>query len=470
MIYILESACNSKALENLLRIVKRALSLIQIIGPILAIISLVFIFIKLTANPENKKLVKNLKNALIALVILFFVPIIINVTMKLLDDSFSLSDCWNNISDERQEASYIEDENNNNQNIIGDPNNYEKGKDNKNNTSNNNNNNNNSTSNNNSNSSNQSNVSMSRLDIKNGNNFVGICYSTWFNPIADSAQLTSTPNKVNNNFYYWGEPALGFYRSDDKSVIKTHMQQLADAGIDFIIIDNTNAQTSWKNSSYWNEMITSSNTALLDTIVQMNASGLKTPRVLNWINTNNGGDVVKAIYDEFYTNSKYKDVWVYYEGKPFILTTTSYSSSNLTTRKMWGLQTSLSTNEWSYLQINNDLPARNINGEIEQIGVSVAMQSTYMSNTATAIGRRKGETFYNQWKTAFKYHPKVVTITWWNEWAAQYINGNFTDEYNQEYSRDIEPMKGGHGSKYYEMMKRYIQAYKANSTCPHYNE
>ena len=41
-------------------------------------------------------------------------------------------------------------------------------------------------------------------------------------------------------FHYWAEPALGYYRSDDAGVIRTHMTQLADAGVDFIIIDNTN--------------------------------------------------------------------------------------------------------------------------------------------------------------------------------------------------------------------------------------
>ena len=90
MIYILENACQDKALENILRIVKTILNLIQIIGPILAIVSIVIIFIKLTSNPDNKKLAKNLKNAIIALALLFFVPLIVNVFMRLADDSFSI--------------------------------------------------------------------------------------------------------------------------------------------------------------------------------------------------------------------------------------------------------------------------------------------------------------------------------------------------------------------------------------------
>ena len=99
--------------------------------------------------------------------------------------------------------------------------------------------------------------------------------------------------------------------------------------------------------------------------------------------------------------------------------------------------------------------------------VGVAMQQTYMSNTSTATGRNPGITFYNQWKNAFAAKPQVVTISWWNEWAAQrQSNGAFTDAYNTEYSRDIEPMSGGHGDQYYQWMKQYIAAYKAGESCP----
>ena len=63
-----------------------------------------------------------------------------------------------------------------------------------------------------------------------------------------------------------------------------------------------------------------------------------------------------------------------------------------------------------------------------------------------------------------------ITGRWWNEWAAQRIvidgESHFTDNYNQEYSRDIEPMKGGHGDQYYQWMKQYVSAYKNLEECP----
>lgn len=63
-----------------------------------------------------------------------------------------------------------------------------------------------------------------------------------------------------------------------------------------------------------------------------------------------------------------------------------------------------------------------------------------------------------------------MTLTWWNEWCAQLfrVDGKyvFTDNFNQEFSRDIEPMKGGHGDRYYRWLCEYIRAYKAHENCP----
>ena len=102
--------------------------------------------------------------------------------------------------------------------------------------------------------------------------------------------------------------------------------------------------------------------------------------------------------------------------------------------------------------------------------MSVATQATYMSNTETAHGRQGGRFWNAQWQTAFDIHPKMVTLTWWNEWCAQLfkIDGKyvFTDNFNQEFSRDIEPMKGGHGDLYYRWLCEYIRAYKALEACP----
>ena len=339
------------------------------------------------------------------------------------------------------------------------------------------------------------------LDITNKSDLVSICYSTWFNPIVAKSGSSSGIYNITeilagnaewgpvNAFHFWGEPALGYYRSDDQSVIRTHMTQLAEAGVDFIIIDNTNAQaTAWGagvSGSYWDQMVSQSCKALLDTILQMREEGKQTPYVVFWnrVDAQFGWATPTRIYQEFYKSGKYRDCWVYWDGAPLMLVNMLNESGSTDVRKFAYrdeftlrqqtvaiLSGPLARNEWTFLY-DGSVPCRDADGNYEQISVYVARQSTYMSNTATALGRRGGETFYKQWKRAFQYHPKVVTLTWWNEWAAQrfVIEGvtSFTDNYNQEYSRDIEPMKGGHGDQYYQWMKQYIAAYKAHQECPY---
>ena len=58
----LVSACGDKGLANIIKIAKTVLLIIQICGPILAIIGLVTVLFKLMSNPENKKLKNAFKN------------------------------------------------------------------------------------------------------------------------------------------------------------------------------------------------------------------------------------------------------------------------------------------------------------------------------------------------------------------------------------------------------------------------
>ena len=75
-----------------------------------------------------------------------------------------------------------------------------------------------------------------------------------------------------------------------------------------------------------------------------------------------------------------------------------------------------------------------------------------------------------------KIDPEFIFITGVNEWVAQRFITNsgqkflgkklpdggtfFVDQYNQEFSRDIEPMKDGHTDNYYYQMIANIRRYK----------
>ena len=326
------------------------------------------------------------------------------------------------------------------------------------------------------------------LDITDKTGLVSICYSVWFDAI-----LGKSGSGVDNwhnvteilagkqewggvpAFHYWAKPAVGYYSSSNKDVIRTHMTQLYTAGVDFIIIDLTNAGDGYIGASAWTEYIQKPMDAICDTIMEMRAEGLGTPYVVFWVGDGEG-PLYQELYNKYHNVEKWKDCFVYWGGKPFMLTThktpEEFPLKDLfTVRSMWGLGVDYSGGQWCFLSVNNHNKfTKAADGTVEQVSVAVASQETYMSRLDTAHSREGGMFWYAQWLTAFKFQPKIVTLTWWNEWTAQRyeINGEyvFTDNYNQEYSRDIEPMEGGHGDQYYRWMIQYISAYKGGLECP----
>lgn len=87
-----------------------------------------------------------------------------------------------------------------------------------------------------------------------------------------------------------------------------------------------------------------------------------------------------------------------------------------------------------------------------------------------------GRNFAEQWQHALQVDPPFVFVTGWNEWIAGrfdlpspfYGAGpvSFVDEFNTEYSRDIEPMKGGHGDAYYYQFVSNVRRFKGARTMP----
>ncbi len=334
------------------------------------------------------------------------------------------------------------------------------------------------------------------LDITDRTDLVGICYTMWFNavlgsgtePVTEALNVTELTKKYGwsekygfgnekeqhnseGSFHYWAQPAQGYYRSTDKAAIRRNLSMLQDAGVDFLVLDFTFIDgDAIHHKHFWDSHVECSTIAFLDTMTEMRAEGKKTPYVVMWPNSI---DTFDTFYEKFYGVEKWKDCFVYWNGKPFILhwRYRTFETDIFTTRAMYGLQGKLHEGQWSYLEPDNSLTvAYDEKGAAEHVGVSVAMQSTYMSNTETAHGRQGGRFWNAQWQTAFKYRPKMITLTWWNEWTAQLFHIGekyvFTDNFNQEFSRDIEPMKGGHGDLYYRWLCEYIRAYKAHQPCP----
>ena len=85
-------SCPGQVMSGFVYIAKTIVYLIWIMGPIIAIISLSLNLALLMKDPDNKKLPKKVKNSVIALILLFFIPTLVFLTVSLTDNDFSA--CW----------------------------------------------------------------------------------------------------------------------------------------------------------------------------------------------------------------------------------------------------------------------------------------------------------------------------------------------------------------------------------------
>ena len=122
MILTVISNCGDVSLASLLIIVKRIMTLIQIIVPLLLIISVIIGFYQLMADPEDKKQPKKVLNKFIAAVVIFFIPVFMNLVMSIVGQGSNFSSCWMDaeelmspsvgympIDDEREKKKFIND-------------------------------------------------------------------------------------------------------------------------------------------------------------------------------------------------------------------------------------------------------------------------------------------------------------------------------------------------------------------------
>jgi hypothetical protein len=357
-----------------------------------------------------------------------------------------------------------------------------------------------------------------------------------------------------NIYYHWGEPEFGYFLSKDEYVIRKDMSMLADAGVDVIIMDVTNAEY------YWDEW-----EVVFSTMEKMAAEGNKVPKFCFWAFNGPVMTVVQSIYDRIYKPGRFQNLWFYWEGKPLLIynatgtndsgikvqspnpnydSTAAYDKNNpnyknrfytdkylsdysdevksfFTKRTMWwgfyewNAKRFIGTEDnWSYgYQMNDErvkrLPIDSLvsrhNGQIEQAAVTPAQHvPANLSMVGKSWSRKDGEPELNQydmpvsayvpwlgktvknpegygiyfqerWDEALKVDPPFIYINDWNEWKAYYFQIPdstttpfmrrqskyfFVDQYNAEFNRGIQPMKGGYTDNYYMQMTMNIRRYK----------
>ncbi|MGA1237610.1 MAG: hypothetical protein ACO34E_12170 [Limisphaerales bacterium] len=285
-------------------------------------------------------------------------------------------------------------------------------------------------------------------------------------------------------FHFWGEPLFGYYLSEDRWVIRKHAQMLTDAGVDVVFFDVTNAFT-------YDPVVV----ALCEVYTQMRETGQATPQIA-FLAHSAEGEVVRRLHENFYKPGRYRDLWFEWLGKPLILAAPVALDDELrsffTVRESWAWGQGEKwfqdgRDKWPWVDhYPQSFGWHRSPSEAEQVAVAVAQHPVSNIGRSYHEGEQpppeardpaRGWCFSEQWERALELDPQVVFITGWNEWVAQRFIGEgngpgflgrqvkagetyFVDQYNQEFSRDIEPMRGGHGDAYYYQMVSNIRRYK----------
>ena len=402
---------------------------------------------------------------------------------------------------------------------------------------------------------------------------VGIFYITWHGDGANamkspytadvskvlagdpSARLDAKHPLWTEGSYHWGEPEAGYFLSKDEYVIRKDMSMLADAGVDVLVMDVTNAVRYWDE---WN--------VVFPVMQKMKAEGNKVPQFCFWAFNGPVITVVQDLYEKIYKEQKYKDLWFMWDGKPLLLCNgnptvdangvglqnpnphydaaaatdknnphygdpayteqfykdyTKEVKSTFTLRTMWwgyyewaGKRFVGTEDNWSFgydmadqrvSSMDPDKLLSTHNGLKEEAAVTPAQHPsslvgkswtrdkgepelndqdlpvpTYVPWLGKTVEHPEGYGIYFQqrWEEALKSKPQFLYINDWNEWTAGKYAGVsgfmrrkdpsyfFVDQYNAEFNRCVQPMKGGYTDNYYMQMAQNIRRYKGVRPIP----
>ena len=334
--------------------------------------------------------------------------------------------------------------------------------------------------------------------------FVGIFYFLWLGGHEQGgpyniSEIMKQPEAKRewgkkNLFHWWGEPRFGYYLMDDAWVIAKHAQMLADAGVDVVIFDVTNATTYKKHYL-----------KLCEVFRDIRTKGGKTPQISFLFNSNH----VKAtteVFNDFYKPGLYPELWFQWKGKPLLMTNPEGQPQEIldffSIRRSWAWSKLPPQHDWfgdgkdKWPWIDKTPQAYGWHEspeQPEQMAVAAASHPINSIGRSHKDGKQPppekqdpmvGTYFQEQWDHALEVDPEFIFITGWNEWVAQrfiydgkkprqFADGTidpgttwFIDQYSIEYSRDCEPMRGGFEDNYYYQMASNIRKFKGVEPLP----
>ncbi len=304
---------------------------------------------------------------------------------------------------------------------------------------------------------------------------VGVAYTTW-----RYEQSSWGPGHT------WDMPLLGEYLSSDPKIIRQHAIWLADAGVDFIVIDWSN------NVGYVPEtmeaarpdfaMIENATLAVFDVFATVeNAPKICIMTGPGHIGTNTftNGQMARKnnqIYNTYIADKRRNEMYFYYEDKPLLLCyaatpsfisdgrTAPYVDQRFTERWVTGFvgqqsnlynkSTYASYMHWSWEErIRQTYCVQNGIPECMTVVASYRQQGEVGgSGYIPAGGRNNGATFRTQWQRANDIGTKFALVVSFNEWT-------IGEQQSLEVSKDIEPSETL-GTMYLDILKEQIKKFK----------
>ncbi len=353
--------------------------------------------------------------------------------------------------------------------------------------------------------------------------YIGVFYWLWHPYIRlKSGKLETAQDILNKNpespeyecnDYYWGEPENGFYHASDPWAARRNLQMLANAGVDFIFIDFTNGDQGCKSLPEF-----------MSVALDMSKKGIPIPKIVFFMNENYKAAMNCVLDHFYNIPEYKPLMFIWDGKPLIMADSTKCWSQcercrNSEVRNMftWRRTWAFEKGQWNFLD-NYPQNYYSFQGKPEQIVVTKSMGaplwdadvkgSSYHAGITPAYDKYwktdqspYGYFFDEQWMRADSVDPSIICITGWNELTAgawpntsdgpkppfmhkkwndsswRCVNpktclakdslGNhiphgwyFVDEYNMEFNRDIEPMKGGYTDNYYYQMISHIRKFK----------
>ena len=225
---------------------------------------------------------------------------------------------------------------------------------------------------------------------------------------------------------------------------------------------------------------------------------------------------LKSLYEDIYRPGRYQDLWFYLDGKPMLMAHRDSLTKHRTDpveKEIWDFFTyragepvynaadyharSSRTARWGWLSTTPQALYYTADDpdhpEMTTVGVAQnwsAEKGLTAMNGENIFGRHytsagydtradaklRGANFAEQWEYALKVDPRIVFVTGWNEWnAGRYeswpptrgaVDNAFPDEFDETYSRDIEPTRGDLKDHYYYQLVDYVRQFKGAREVP----